>query len=67
MRADREVRSIKIKIIFGKMHDALMHPISKVVGVGEMIRYGKLREYVPLTNLYGKPNAFLEALCAILI
>ena len=66
MKADREVSAsgIKIKIIFGKMHDAWMHPISKVVGGGGN---GKLREYVPLTNLYGKPNAFLEALCAILI
>ena len=36
MKADREVSAsgIKIKIIFGKMHDAWMHPISKVVGGG---------------------------------
>ena len=36
MKADSEVSAsgIKIKIIFGKMHDALMHPISKVVGGG---------------------------------
>ena len=59
---------IKIKIIFGEMHGCNQYPKWLEGNWRDMER-----EYVPLTNLYGKhrcsgsPKMFFEPLCALSI